>query len=207
MRRRNQGRLPRCVRCRLQTHHCVCANLKKIQTETQVVVVAHPKEADKPTNTGHLVRYLLSDSQFIKGSKDLSDLGLDKGRRVFALFPSEDAQELTSSLRDISNTPITLVVPDGSWRQARRMVRHWPIFSDYPAVTLPLGHRTMFFLRKYKTQLSQTSLSTLEAVGRAMGILESQYVEDGLLAQHDLVVRRGLLARGLGKAYNISESC
>jgi DTW domain-containing protein YfiP len=167
-----------------------------------VAVVLHHKEQNKPTNTGHLARLVLPEAE-LRNASVSGDVGppldADPDRRAVLLFPRPDARILTVELRDEDPRPLTLVVPDAAWRQARRMANRWPALRQLPAVALPEGSAPKAALRK-RRRLGPSAHGTLDAIARALGILESQYVEDGLRAVLDRAVLHGLYARGRAPA-------
>ena len=185
----------------MHIHLCVCAHIKLIPTETRIVVVIHSKENNKPSNTGHLCAIVLKNSEVrvasISGTLDHPLLPSSQ-HQSYLLFPDEEESiELSPQLREDFG-PLTLVVPDAPWHQARRMARKWRSLRGLPRVRLPNGRPGQFGLRK--TTIGPHALGTLEAVGRALGILECQWVEDEICALHRRVVHRGLYARGRAPA-------
>src|SRR5262249_3163913 len=83
--------------------------------------------------------------------------------------------------------PVVLLVPDGTWRQARRMLHRDPDARDAEPVTLPPGAPSRYELRRAP---SEGALSTLEAVARALALLEGAEVERGLMDVLDAFVQR-----------------
>lgn len=194
---RHRSASPRCVRCRMQVHLCICPHLYPVPTETRVVVVIHAREHMKPSNSGHLARWLLPNAEVRVAGLDgrvAEPLEPDSDREAVVLFPRPGARRLDRP----PDRPLTLVVPDAPWRQARRMANRWPGLAELPAVALPDGPGRGFFLRK--SRHGPQALGTLESVARALGILECQFVEDHLLAAHARLVRHGLFARGRAPA-------
>lgn len=53
------------------------------------------------------------------------------------LFPGEQAQEL-SAYQD-NQQPLLLIVPDGTWRKARKILHCNPLLAALPRVTLAQG--------------------------------------------------------------------
>jgi DTW domain-containing protein YfiP len=104
---------------------------------------------------------------------DLRHLHEDHSR-VLVLFPSEDAQVLQPPGDD---RKITLVVPDGNWRQASRIPRRVPGLAEAERVTLPPGPPTRWGVRKERRP---GGLATLEAIARALGILEGPSTQTAL---------------------------
>jgi DTW domain-containing protein YfiP len=93
--------------------------------------------------------------------------------------------------------PLVLVVPDGSWSQARKIARRDPLAQGAEHVTLPPGAPSRYGLRRSPRA---GGLCTLEAIARALGILEGGEVEPALLAvletfvaRHRAIGRRGPL--------------
>lgn len=176
----------------------MCDWIQPIATETQVVVVMHPREQNKPSNSGHFVRRLLSAGEVRVASPRgelVPPFALDaRDCRNVLLFPHEEALELEVDLREQDPRPLRLVVPDAPWKQARRMATRWPALRILPRVRLPPGPPGGYGLRS--TQLGPAALGTLEAIGRALGILECQLVESRVTQLLERVVHHGLYARG-----------
>jgi DTW domain-containing protein YfiP len=82
--------------------------------------------------------------------------------------------------------PATLVVPDGTWRQARRIRRKLAL----PCVTLPPGAPTEYALR---SDAHEGGLATLEAIARALVLL------DGIDAEPMLIPFRAMVEHTLAR--------
>lgn len=108
------------------------------------------------------------------------------------LSPTPASVPLTADMA--RSTPITLVVPDGNWRQTRKMVQGEPEMRALVAVHLPPGAPRRFELRKHP---EPDRLSTFEAIARALGILEGAAVQAELERVLALHVERILSTRGL----------
>jgi DTW domain-containing protein YfiP len=88
---------------------------------------------------------------------------------------------------------VTLVVPDGNWRQASKVYKRVPGLRGVPCVTLPKGPPSRYRLR---AEAHPKGLSTLEAIARALGILEGAHVQRELERVLTVMVERTLWARG-----------
>ena len=157
----------------------------------------HHRECNKTTATGPLGLAALPNSElYVHGLRDapldLSHLH-EEQRRVLVLFPSEDARPLSKELIAEDSKPVTLVVPDGNWRQASRVPRRIPGLVDAERVTLPLGPPSRWGVR---TEPRLGGLATFEAIARAMGILESKEVQAQLEVLFDRLVESTFAARG-----------
>jgi tRNA pseudouridine65 synthase len=163
-----------CQRCRVPEASCFCSELKPVTLETHLALVSHSREMKKTTATGPLALALLNNSRlYIHGLRheplNLTHLH-DEGRRVLVLFPDEDAPILSPALREKDSRPITLVVPDGNWRQASRIPLRVPGLQNAELVALPPGNASQWGLRR---ETRPGGLATFEAIARAIGILES----------------------------------
>jgi DTW domain-containing protein YfiP len=157
----------------------------------------HHRETLKTTATGPLALEALSNSELrIHGHRDrpldFSDLNIPE-RRTLLLYPGDDALPLDRHLLARDNRPVTLVVPDGSWRQAAKMGRRLTGLDHAEMVGLPAGPDTAWGIR---AENHPGGLATFEAIARALGIIESAEVQSGLEELFRLMVQRTLNSRG-----------
>ncbi|MBX3470206.1 MAG: DTW domain-containing protein [Planctomycetes bacterium] len=191
MSRREKGRLVRCAGCALPPELCFCAALRAIPARTRVVVLMQASERTKPTNTGRLVPRLLEGAEVrLRGAPDaplaVADLA-DPARRLLLLDPAGPPLDADDP------RPVTLLVPDGTWRQARRIVTREVWHAGATRVRLPAAAPTRYRLRNSG---APARLATLEAVARALGILEGPAAQAHLEEAFDLMVERTLRLRG-----------
>ncbi len=184
----------RCSRCRMHGSLCVCALIHRIATRTRLVLVIHRIEARKPSNTGRLAVECLPNSEvWVRGHADApsAPLEIDAGSDPVFLFPHEGAGSLADLAR--SPRPVTLIVPDGTWRQASKVRQRVPGLRDVPCVSLPPDVRSVYRLR---AEAHDHGLATIEAIARAMGILEGVHVRRALEHVFRAMVERTLWSRG-----------
>ena len=159
-----------------------------------MVLITHHAERRKSTNTGRLVTLALQGAEVrLRGERDAAArLPLPEGRRLL-LFPHPEARALTAD--DACGGPVVLLVPDGTWNQARRILRRDPDARDAEPVMLPPGAPSRYGLRRAPRE---GTVSTLEAVARALAVLEveGEAIERGLMAIFDAFVDRSLRAAG-----------
>jgi DTW domain-containing protein YfiP len=169
---------------------------------TRVVLLTHHAERRKSTNTGRLVALALAGTEIrLRGERDaLPRPPLPEGRRLL-LFPHPGARELTPA--DGYGEPVVLLVPDGNWDQARRIQRRDPDAQHAEHVTLPPGAPSRYGLRRAPRD---GTVCTLEAVARALGMLEGAEIERALTALLDTFVQRSQLAAGRGHRGGPAES-
>jgi DTW domain-containing protein YfiP len=190
------GPLPRCPRCALHLELCLCDAVEPLALATRVVVVCHQAELNKSTNTGRLVPLTLTQGEVrVRGRKHerlaTADL-LAPQRAPLLLYPTAEARDLRQVLAD-EQRPVTLIVPDGTWRQARKVTTREPDLAGVPRVRLPPGPPSRYRLRSHP---DPRFVATFEAVARALGILEGPEVQAHLEAVFERMVRRTLWTRG-----------
>jgi DTW domain-containing protein YfiP len=91
-----------------------------------------------------------------------------------------------------------LIVPDGSWRQARKAVVREPDLASARKVMLPAGGPPSEY--QLRAEPDEQSVCTYEAVARAFGVLEGAQVQVELERLFRVMVGRSLWARGMIQA-------
>ena len=169
---------------------CVFALVPAIVTRGQWVLVQHPSEGHKTTNTGHLAaRALVGSHRCVFRSRTAPlDPAPRLGSPAYVLFPSEGS----CAPGDVP-TGATIVVPDGTWTQARKMIRTAASLRDLPRVALPSGAHARWSLRE---ESSSDGMSTLDAVCWLLGALEGAHVAAPLEALAQAMWSRTLFSRG-----------
>jgi len=188
-------KLPRCPGCWLPPPLCVCAQLPVLVTRTRLVLLVHHVETIKSTNTGRLLaRMLAGTSVRVLGAPDRAPPApLPEGPRLL-LFPEESAPVLSADMA--GSEPPLLLVPDGTWRQARRMCSRDPDAKKALAVRLPEGAPTRYSGLRQSERPG--ALSTIEAAARALGILEGEEIEARIMAAFEVWLERSLYVREHG---------
>ena len=188
----------RCPRCEIRRPLCFCEFIPQINLQTRVIVMMHRDEEVLTSNTARLATKALTNSEIrVRGRKDelVSSVGIvEDGRHSLLLYPSPRSVELNADYLARLNEPVTLVVPDGNWRQAQRAVRREPALAGLPHVRLPDGLPSEYRLR---AQPNEHCLCTLEAIARAIGLLESREAQSQLEVVLRVLVERTLWSRGL----------
>ena len=191
----------RCPGCLIGVPLCFCASIPKLTTRTAVLILIHHREAMMPTNTGRLAHQCLVGSRLVlrglKGEPATLEPSASFAGTPLLLHPTEDAILLDEHFQAKHPPPYTLIVPDGSWRQASKMGTREPSLQSIRRVKLEVGAPSRYQLR---TETKPGGLATLEAIARALGVLESRAVEEELEKVFSLMVERTLRSRGVTPA-------
>ncbi|MYM62626.1 tRNA-uridine aminocarboxypropyltransferase [Pseudomaricurvus sp. HS19] len=132
--------LQRCPQCRLAARTCVCQWRSPAQCNTEFVLLMHRDEVFKPTNTGRLIADLFPGQchafawSRLEPPAELLALLADPGRHCQILFPAAEGET-----RPVESQPTTqpgkiptVVVLDGTWKQARKMAKHSKWLAGLP---------------------------------------------------------------------------
>jgi tRNA-uridine aminocarboxypropyltransferase len=172
----------RCPRCLLLPRVCLCADIPTLPTRTRILVVRHHLERWRSSNSGRLAHLALPNSAII-------DHGGIAG--VAALPPLDGAWLLFPEGEPVTTAPVPpprqLVVLDATWSQARRMYRKLAGLRGLPILRLPDAPMPPARLRESP---APGRVSTIEAIARALRLLEGNAAADGLEALFALAVAR-----------------
>ena len=187
-----------CPICCLTRTLCICDAIPRLDLNTRVCLVVHVNELKRSSNTGRLaLRALVNSEMRVRGETreplDLRDL-LTHRYRTFLFYPSVDAVELVNELVAQERTPIQLIVPDGTWRQASKVHSRHHELKDVLRVKISTPNLSKFHLR---AQHRPEGMATLQAIAHALGVIEGDLVKAQLMKLYQAKVERTLLARGL----------
>ncbi|AZF65343.1 MULTISPECIES: tRNA-uridine aminocarboxypropyltransferase [Pseudomonas] len=184
---------PQCSRCLRPITHCLCALIPSLDSRTRVLLLQHPSEVSHALNTARLAALGLNNAQLVVGEvfEDLPTLLNPPGYQARLLFPAEDAQPLQAYTS--TDEPMLLVVPDGTWRKARKLLHLNPLLAALPRVTLAEGAVSRYRLRKAP---GPGALSTVEAIVQALQVLEAPASFDALLTPFEALIEGQISAMG-----------
>jgi DTW domain-containing protein YfiP len=181
----------RCKRCWIREEYCLCPYIPELHPRTELVLVRHQREAWKSTGTARIAALALPELKLVEYGDDSAPAGRELSpllEGAALLFPPEEGSAVASA-------PVKrLIVLDGTWRQARRMVKKLPGLAALPRLTLPLKEEKVLRLR---TSPRDDDRSTLEAIADALQVLEGDELGEPLHRLHALMVERVFRARGV----------
>src|SRR6476620_3963009 len=132
----------RCARCRIYRPLCLCGEIVPLILATRVTLYMHRRERLRATNTGWLACLALPNSEIrLRGARAQEFCTAEAAplKNALLLYPSENAVELTPEWLAHQPRPVTLVVPDGSWNQAKKVPFRASGLAGLPNVKLPVG--------------------------------------------------------------------
>jgi DTW domain-containing protein YfiP len=149
---------------------CYCAFVVPLRTRTRVVLLQHPREEGLAIGTAHMAQLCLPDAELHVGvhfsSERLASILDDRERPAALLWPGEGAIDLAT---DPPAGPITLVVIDGTWPQAKSLVRKNPALATLPRYAFAAPSPSNYRIRR---EPRAEYLSTIESLAHVLGLLE-----------------------------------
>ena len=160
-----------CRRCRRPERFCYCARLPSLQTRARIVFLQHPRESRVPIGTARMAHLALPNSELHSGiqfddNARIAELRAAPGTAL--LFPGEGAIDPS----ELSNEPLRhLIVIDGTWAQAKKVLKLNPALRALPRVGLNPKQPGNYRIRK---EPSAECLATIEAVAELLSVLEGE---------------------------------
>ena len=149
-----------------------------MQSRTRVLFLQHPREARMPVSTCRLAHLSLPNSQMFVGihPEGMPTLeGLLAEPDTFLLFPGPDAVDVA----ELQRPPRNLLVVDGTWIDARKLVERSPLLSALPRLGFRPPQPSNYRIRR---EPAEHCLSTIEAVAYTLGLLEGEQFSPMLAA-------------------------
>ncbi|WP_434388559.1 tRNA-uridine aminocarboxypropyltransferase [Melittangium boletus] len=176
-----------CLRCLRPQDTCYCARVPRVDSRTHVVFLQHPRERRVAIGTARMAHLSLPNSELhvgvdFTGHARLAELAA-RPERVAVLFPGEEALPLEEARK---NPPETLIVVDGTWPLARKLVKTNPALAGLPRIGFVPRRPSNYRIR---SEPAEHCVSTIEAVVEVLGALEGDQSRfDALLGAFEYMV-------------------
>jgi tRNA-uridine aminocarboxypropyltransferase len=160
-----------CLRCNRPESVCWCAHVPAIATRTRVVILQHPRERYVAIGTGRMTAMCLTSASLHLGVEFENDAAVraalaDPTQPAALLWPGEGAIDIAASP---PTGPITLVVIDGTWSTAKKLVRLNPFLASLPRYAFAPAAPSAYRIRR---EPRDDYVSTIEAVAHVLTVLE-----------------------------------
>ena len=173
-----QGTREKCYKCYRPKSSCMCPYIESFSTNTQFIILMHPKEFKKTkNNTGRFTHLALKNSKLFIGDdftnhKEINNIIATTNS--FVLYPSKNAINLsTDSLSVQDNISIFLI--DSTWSCSVSLLKKSPNISSLPHVSFASTKLSEY---KIKEQPKEYCLSTIESTLCVLELLNEHNVEN-----------------------------
>lgn len=182
MSKRRSTENTRCPRCRVHKKLCFCEEMSKLLNEQcQVTILMHHREDCLTTNTAILALNTLNNCKIVRRGLperpfQFSDLEIKENEIPFYLFPDEsasylDKEKVSKLLSQNPGKKFHMIIPDGTWSQAKKVYRREKDLHQIPCLKIPMGIISEYQLRKSPRE---DGVCTYEAIMHALRIIESE---------------------------------
>lgn len=192
----------KCPKCRINLKLCFCDDMFEFENKTAITVLMHHRETHLNTSTAIVAERILKNSKIVlrglpQKHFEYSDLGIAEDEVPYYLFPTDDALLLDESFVSNHNNlypekKIHLIVPDGSWSQAKKVYRREKCLHHIKCVKLSTLKKSEYELRKSPRE---DGVCTFEAIAYALGAIESIQLENRMIEVLKIMVDRFKRAR------------
>lgn len=200
-----------CARCHQRAGLCLCALVPTLEVRTDLLILRHAKDASSTSNTARLAALALPRARLVEvGGADRDGGGVREAVAAFLasrppgsvrlLFPSAGTPSLAPPP---AGRPGALIVPDGSWRQARRMIQRIPGLDRLPRLSLAPRLQPA---RRLRTPPDPQGMSTIEAIAAALAVLEGEALARPLEALYAEMLARSFTVRRRSRAATQAEA-
>ena len=157
-----------CAGCGRPPIVCLCRDLVTIDTLTRVVVLQHPCEADNPIGTAWMVERCLGAERIVgvELENNPAFIAATSRSNAILLAPGPSAIDLRSHPPE---GPVTLIVVDGTWPQARKLLRVNKTLASLPRYAFQPVSPSRYRIRR---EPAAHCVSTIEATVAALECLE-----------------------------------
>ncbi|HHF2916051.1 tRNA-uridine aminocarboxypropyltransferase [Vibrio chemaguriensis] len=173
-----------CPNCGFQ-FNCMCSLVPKLTSEHNILLLMHPNELTRDTNTGQLLEQCqLNIERVIWDRKQppaellarLADLSL----YPVLLFPSEESvtlEHVALQSQQQTKNPLFIIL-DATWQEARKMINKSRWLESIPTMALSASADSQYQLRRNQ---QQGNLCTFEVAAHLLGQLGEQNNQQKML--------------------------
>ena len=163
-----------CPRCLRPRKTCLCDLVHPIDTDTEVLILQHPREFGHPKGSAQLLHLSLARSALWVGETydrvQLAQRPAAGDKSSVLLYPPSDAYPCRRvSAACLAPAGTRLVVLDGTWRKTRKLLHLNPRRRQLPHLALEPAGDGAYPMRKARLPHQR---STLEATCQALAEIE-----------------------------------
>ena len=173
------GDREKCYKCYRPKISCMCLHVESFDTDTQFIILMHPKEFKKVKNgTGHFTHLSLKNSELFVGIDFTNHKRINEiisTCRAYILYPSKDAISLSNeSLHVEDNENIVIFLIDSTWSCASKIFTESKNLQNLQHMSFDSTKLSQF---KIKEQPKSYCLSTIESTLTVLELLNKQNIE------------------------------
>ncbi|MEA1914632.1 MAG: tRNA-uridine aminocarboxypropyltransferase [Campylobacterota bacterium] len=171
----------KCYVCFRPKSSCMCTYVQKIDTQTQFIILMHPKEFQKTKNgTGRLTHLSLANSKLFIGidfsqHQQINAIIDDTNNNCYVLFPHKNSLKLNTQRMHVGKKNNVIFIIDSTWPCANTMLAVNPKIDNLQKVSFKHSKISNF---QIKTQPNEHCLSTIESTLCVLELLNTHGCEN-----------------------------
>ncbi|WP_240840917.1 tRNA-uridine aminocarboxypropyltransferase [Acidaminobacter sp. JC074] len=162
-----------CETCGLVKGRCICDYEIDINAPVEFWLLTHENEFSRTNNTGRLIEYAIASTRVFAWSRTETPsqmIALMDDYDVYLVFADDrDEEKKRVKSYEPSEKKTVFIILDGTWKEARKMLRKSPYLADLPIIALNPKSQTSYDLRRNKDQghlcTVEVAVALLDEVG------------------------------------------
>ncbi|MCG7543604.1 DTW domain-containing protein [Pseudoalteromonas sp. MM17-2] len=190
------SKLSRCEHCLLAQSLCICAGVETVPCDVAVCLLMYHNESFKPSNTGRLIADIVPQNFAFRWDRTDPDPALlalleDSRYQPWVVFPEQgvEPQRVCTEVQRIEGKTPLFIFLDGTWREAKKMMRKSPYLDDFPVLSIAPEQVSDYRLRiaphEHQLGTAEVAIMVLE--------LAEQHQAATKLAEHFIDFRNAYL--------------
>lgn len=182
-----------CLVCGLVKGHCLCSYSIHIQSDVEFWLLTHENEMTRTNNTGRLIERAIETTRVFQWSRtqppqEMIDLISDYN--VYLIFSAEREDPKRVKTYQASKKKTAFLILDGTWKEARKMLRKSDYLKTLPILSLTPISKTSYDLRRNHDEghicTVEVGIELLQMIGEtAQSKALNEYFEYYLECYHD----------------------
>jgi len=171
----------KCYKCYRPMSSCMCKYINPLQTNTEFIILMHPKEFKKTKNgTGRFTHLALPNSKLYIGidfnnHSYINNLISDESTNCFVLYPHENSIKLNTQTIQEENKKNVIFIIDSTWPCSRKILAVSKNINQLPKISFTHTKASNF---QFKTQPNEYCLSTIESTLCILELLNHHKIEN-----------------------------
>ncbi len=181
-----------CPNCERPQATCICDALVTMDCAYQIIILQDPTEAKHTLSSAPILAKSIRNTKLLIGEvfDPQKIIGADWRSRSLLVFPTENSVSAESARASQLNTIILL---DGTWKKARRLMHLNPWLRELPTFALQPDQPSSYKIRKSPRA---DGLSTIEAAVCVLNELQPDKEFSGILAAFHKMIDLQIAAMG-----------
>ncbi len=181
-----------CPHCERPQTTCICDALVTMDCAYQIIILQDPTEAKHALSSAPILAKSILNTKLLIGEVFDPEMiiGADWRSRSLLVFPTENSVSAESARASQLNTIILL---DGTWKKARRLMHLNPWLRELPTFALQPDQPSSYKIRKSPRA---DGLSTIEAAVCVLNELQPDKEFSGILAAFHKMIDLQIAAMG-----------